>query len=181
MKKILLFIFLSFNIFAMKPEEIKWYDIDSIYSIKDKLEVGDIIVLNKLPEPITSSWGHIAIINKDKKFVEFPNIDKGYREIPLYLLETLPRKFTVLRYKDMNEELQAKIEIEMDKWVNKQYSFLAIPVSLQQSYTYCSLFVYHLFQNVIGNDFQITKHNDIIIFPYDFFDSEYLISVDLNK
>lgn len=183
MKKLLITIlFLSFFSFSNTKEPI-WYSIDELVENFHKLEAYDIIVLNKIPN-ITQQWGHVFFLDKDKMFIEFKGYDEYFVSSPIFSFLGTDRKFSILRYSNIENMIENNIDELLLKYINKEYSIFASN-NKENHYTYCSKFIVDLFYEALNSNNK--KHKKLFeddfwpIYPYDFFNSEFLKNVDLKN
>ncbi|CAM3082623.1 YiiX/YebB-like N1pC/P60 family cysteine hydrolase [Streptobacillus ratti] len=185
MKKILLIIaiFFSFNVYSYNFNDYHWYTFKYVNRNIQKLKPFDIIVLNKGKE-ITQQFGHLFILNKDKKLVEIKGLDDYFSDSPIYSFSHIDnRKITVLRYKKMNKELEEEIEKILPKYYNKKYHIF-VGNDPDNLYTYCSNFVYNIFleasKNLKIDEIELVK-NKYPILPFNFLDSKELENIYLGE
>lgn len=183
MKKIIITFFIFISSFSLaKNFDIidTWYDTKDLPKIEKYLETGDIILYYPLKNNIRQAFGHILMVGKDKKIVDFPNFRLGFRESSYKNLSYDGRTFTVLRYKYMTDEIKEKI---IDEIYNKQmyYSyFILTPTNSNFSSTYCSLFVYNVFKNAVGHS--VVYSNSDIIFPvYFLYSGQNFVSLNFDN
>ncbi len=173
MKKLFLSVILITNItLAASFSNIKnWYPITIFPEIKTQLKVGDIILFKPLKDNILQSFGHAALIGEDHKIVDFPSFKTGFREMPFDILATGQfRELAVLRYKHMTNEFKEKLLNEMYSRIYKKYFILSFP-KISKNTTYCSLFVYNVYEDVDKTKQEIFPPNSGFILPADFIDA----------
>lgn len=152
MRKIFIFLIvivtnISFSINFKDINSNYWYPLKVLESNLYKLEEGDIVIFKPLSD-FKSSFGHIAIIGEDKKLIDFPNPSVGFRETPLKILTLFEnREVLVLRYKYMTEEFKKKILKNIYSKLKDRYN-LIVPRTLGSHFTYCSLFIYNIYEEV---------------------------------
>ncbi len=173
MKKIFLALLLITNLsFGAKFKDIqKWYPITAFPTLKNKLQEGDIIIYKPIKENFTQSFGHVAIIGYDKKLIDFPNPKIGFREIPFDIIASGQfRELAVLRYKYMTSEFKEKLLKELYSTTNKKYFILSFP-EISKNTTYCSLFIYSVYENIDKTQQEIFPLNYGFVLPKDFLDA----------
>ncbi|WP_068268014.1 hypothetical protein [Caviibacter abscessus] len=168
MKKFLLLIILNLGLisFALKFNDTKyWYDLKYLPELTEYLNPGDVIILT--PSPGIVKTGHALMVNKEKKFIDFPDLYIGYREtIPEALVDP-QRKFAVFRYKYMTEEMSNKMfDYIYKNYLNNQY-MLTFKTG-KHDYTYCTLFVYDVFNHHITDPAKKIPLFEHFILPVDF-------------
>lgn len=185
MKKIILILtlFLSLNIFSSNLDDFHWYSFRHVNRNISKLEPFDIVVLSRGKE-ITQQFGHLFIINKDKKLVEIKGMSEYYSDNPIYSFAHIKdRKISILRYKNMTEELSNEIDRLLPKYYNKHYTVF-VGNDPDNLYTYCSNFVFNIFNEASKNlnmeEINLVK-NRFPILPFDFFYSEKLENIYLGE
>lgn len=172
MKKILLMIiFITSFSFGINKNEIKWHSFDNLEPLEKVAKFGDIIIYNPTGHGV-SMFGHIAMVSENNKVVDYPNLKYGFRESPLLKMNIFlksDRKFVLLRYKYMNDEIKAKmIDLIDNEFLYKDYSLLTPPTSNTLT-TYCSHFIWDLYRRTVGD---VLDYNSNFIFPLDFLEAD---------
>lgn len=182
MKKIFLIIVLIFsmNVFAFDENKFTWHTFQELEMYKDKLEPFDLVVLNVGSE-ISQTFGHIFIVNEEKKLVEIKGAIEVFADSPIYTFFHINnRNVSVLRYKYIDEELRKAISSEIPNHYNKFYSILTGTDS-EDINSYCSKFVYNLYEEAgkkLGREIKLFPDKWPIM-PFDFFKTDLLVNVNL--
>ena len=187
MKKIyiLLSIILSSLSFSLgifdKPnkEAYTWYSFQEVAQKMEQVKPYDIIILD-VGSALRQKFGHIFIVNKDKKFVEI-KLKDIFSDQPIYEFFKLNKKISIFRYKEMDENLVDALENEMPKYYNKEYSVLTNSNS-EDINTYCSKFVYTLFLDAgkkLNRDTRLFP-DKFPILPFDFLETTTLNNIVLK-
>ena len=130
---ILLSIILSSLSFSLgifdKPnkEAHTWYTFQEVAEKIDQLKPYDLVVLDVGPV-LFQKYGHIFVVNKDKKFVEIKGADNIFADEPIYEFFKLNRKISIFRYKEIDDKLRDVLEDDVKKYYNKEYSILSTSV-----------------------------------------------------
>ena len=98
----------------------KWYTAAEVINSKDELQEGDILILSK-GSTIGTMWGHSAVINKNKRIVDFPTYGVGYNEQSLATWSSIESKIAIFRLKGIDDDFKKELEIEFSKTENKMY------------------------------------------------------------
>ncbi|WP_067140355.1 YiiX/YebB-like N1pC/P60 family cysteine hydrolase [Oceanivirga salmonicida] len=170
MKKILICLLFITNLtFAAGFNDIQmWYPITMLPEIKDKLQEGDIIIFKPLTTKFTSRFGHIAIVGKDKKIVDFPDGHVGFREMPIEIVTTQEyRDVIVIRYKNSTKEFREKLMEKVYSYIDKNYFILSFH-NLSKNTTYCSLFIRDVYELANDTDKTIFPESNILVLPEEF-------------
>lgn len=157
-----------------------WYTAKEIVDKASQLQPGDILILSK-GATMRSMWGHSAVLNKDKKIVEFPSYSAGYSESPIYSWSMLKRKISVFRLKNIDDNFKEVLFDEIDKTITKPYG-LTFDKDFDKR-LYCSQFIYIIFKNA-GNRTNRTIDLDSDgggwVMPFDIMESPLLENVILE-
>lgn len=168
MKKVLLLIILNLGLtsFALKFDDTKyWYDMKYLPKIIEYLNPGDVIILT--PAKGIIKTGHALLVNKEKKLIDFPNLNIGFRETLPEVLAEEDRQFGVFRYKYMTDEMSNKMfDYAYDNYLNNQYMITF--TTGKQDYTYCTLFIYDVFNKHIKDPAKKVPLFEHLILPVDF-------------
>ena len=92
----------------------KWYTAAEVINSKDELQEGDILILSK-GSTIGTMWGHSAVINKNKRIVDFPTYGVGYNEQSLATWSSIESKIAIFRLKGIDDDFKKELEIEFSK------------------------------------------------------------------
>ncbi|WP_064612315.1 hypothetical protein [Streptobacillus moniliformis] len=185
MKKILLMVtmFFSFNVYSYNSDNYHWYTFKHVSKNIPKLKPFDIIVLSKGSD-ITQQFGHLFILNRDKKLVEIKGLEDYFSDNPIYSFSHIEnRKISVLRYKKMTSELEDEIDRILPKYYNKKYNIF-VGNDPDNLYAYCSNFVFNIFleasRNLNIDEIELVK-NKYPILPFNFLDSKELENIYLGE
>lgn len=184
MKKIILLLlfFISIHSFSFKEENFKWYTFQEIAENMEQIKPYDILVLNKGPA-FYQRWGHIFIVNKDKKLVEIKGAIEIFADSPIYSFFNIQnRKIAIMRYKYIDDALVDEMENQTPLYYNKFYSFLS-DSNPDDIHTYCSKFIYTLFLESgkkLGRDTRLFK-DKFPIYPFDFLKTNTLENIELIR
>lgn len=154
-----------------------WYTPREVLENQDKLEPGDILILSKR-NTLRSMWGHSAVLNEDKKIVEFPSYSSGYSESPLFAWQNIDRKIAVFRLRDIDDNFKSSLFKEIDKTVTKPYG-LTFDKNFDKR-LYCSQFIYLIFKNA---GMEVNRHVDLDadgggwVMPFDIMESPLLENI----
>lgn len=180
-KKIyIIFLFLIIVSCTITPEkysEFQWYTFGDLFKYTDSLQTGDIIISESF-DGLKSKFGHASIVIENAKIVDFPSFGNGYTESPFFIGSETNRKVTVLRFKEMTNEMQNIILDQIDKFVNTKYG-----ITFDKNDTrrlYCSQFVYIVFKNageIVGTNADLDSNGGSIVLPVDILKSELLENI----
>ena len=176
---LILFVFLVISCQSINPK-YKWYTPDEVISKVNQLQPGDILILSK-ESTIRSMWGHSAVLNEEKKIVEFPSYSAGYSESPIYVGSKLKRKISIFRLKNIDDKFKNALFKEIDKTVTKPYG-LTFDKDFDKR-LYCSQFVYLVFKNagkVTGRDVDLDSDGGGWVMPFDIMESPLLENIVLD-
>lgn len=168
MKKILLFLLFitTFITYSVDWNDTPyWYDMQYLPRVEEYLKPGDVILLS--PANFLKT-GHMMLVNKEKKLMDFPGMEVGFRETLAEALTWQDRSFLVLRHKDMNEKLIDEILNYIDEnFLNSKYMII---FDTENTYdkTYCSLFIYNVFNKFITDPDKKLPKRGIIVHPRHF-------------
>ena len=180
-KRLLLFLIFTLALICKtKPEEkYLWYSPREVISNADKLEPGDILILSKRPT-LRSMWGHAAVLNENKKIVEFPSYSAGYSESPLYAWQNINRKVAIFRLKGIDKKFKTALFKEIDDTITKPYG-LTFHKNFDKR-LYCSQFVYLVFKKAgekVGREINLDSNGGGWVMPFDIMDSPLLENISL--
>ena len=181
-RQLLIAILLTFLVISCQSidPKYKWYQPEEVISKVDQLQPGDILILSKEPT-IRSMWGHSAILNEEKKIVEFPSYSAGYSESPIYAWSKLKRKIAIFRLKNIDDKFRSALFNEIDKTVTKPYG-LTFDKNFDKR-LYCSQFVYLVFKNagkVTGRNVDLDSDGGGWVMPFDIMESPLLENIVLD-
>lgn len=181
-RQLLIAILLTFLVISCQSinPKYKWYQPEEVISKVDQLQPGDILILSKEPT-IRSMWGHSAILNEEKKIVEFPSYSAGYSESPIYAWSKLKRKIAIFRLKNIDDKFRSALFNEIDKTVTKSYG-LTFDKNFDKR-LYCSQFVYLVFKNAgknTGRDVDLDSDGGGWVMPFDIMESPLLENIILE-
>ena len=181
-RQLLIAILLTFLVISCQSinPKYKWYTPDEVISKVDQLQPGDILILSK-ESTIRSMWGHSAVLNEEKKIVEFPSYSAGYSESPIYSWSKLKRKIAIFRLKNIDDEFKSALFKEINKTVTKPYG-LTFDKDFDKR-LYCSQFVYLVFKNagkVTGRDADLDSDGGGWVMPFDIMESPLLENIVLD-
>ena len=146
----------------------------------DQIKPYDLVVLDVGPV-LFQKYGHIFVVNKDKKFVEIKGADNIFADEPIYEFFKLNRKITIFRYKEIDDKLRDVLEEDVKKYYNKEYSILSTSSS-EDINSYCSKFVYTLFLDAgkkLNRDTRLFP-DKFPILPFDFLETKTLDNIVLK-
>ena len=168
LKIIIFLVFLSvFTSCANIPPEKTWQDIKVVRDGRRKLEIGDIIIKDKIAKDPLSWYGHVAMVVKKDTIGDYPKLGVGYYEIDTYSWLYEDRSVMVLRYKKFNEKFKKVFEKNLKKHTDKGYF---ISGKKNTNSFYCSKYVwyiYHITAKELGYDLNLDSDGGFMIFPYD--------------
>lgn len=181
-RQLLIAILLTFLVISCQSinPKYKWYQPEEVISKVDQLQPGDILILSKEPT-IRSMWGHSAILNAEKKIVEFPSYSAGYSESPIYAWSKLKRKIAIFRLKNIDDKFRSALFNEIDKTVTKPYG-LTFDKNFDKR-LYCSQFVYLVFKNAgkdVGRNVDLDSDGGGWVMPFDIMESPLLENIVLE-
>ena len=157
----------------------KWYTPSEIIKNKDSLNEGDILIVSK-GSTIGTMWGHVAIINKYKRIVDFPTYGVGYNEQSLSTLSNIKNMIAIFRLKDIDD----KFKFELDKEIsNTKYKIYGLTFDKNfDKRLYCSQFVYIVFKNAglnLGKSVDLDYNGGNWVMPFDIMYSPLLENINL--
>jgi len=126
-------------------------------------------------------WGHSAVLNEEKKIVEFPSYSAGYSESPIYSWSKLKRKISIFRLKNIDDKFKTALFKEIDKTVTKPYG-LTFDKDFDKR-LYCSQFIYLIFKNAgkdTGRDVDLDSDGGGWVMPFDIMESPLLENIILE-
>ncbi len=173
-KKLILLIgiILFFTSCANVPKEREWQPIKYVRDRNNELQVGDIIIKNKiLTEPL-SWYGHAAMVVDEDIIGDYPKVGVGYYEIDTYSWLYEDRNVMVLRYKNFDEKFKEVFIKNLRKYIDKGY-FISSKRSTGSFY--CSKYIWYIYiitAEELGYTLDLDSDGGFIIFPYDFIGSE---------
>ena len=181
-RQLLIAILLTFLVISCQSidPKYKWYQPEEVISKVDQLQPGDILILSKEPT-IRSMWGHSAILNEEKKIVEFPSYSAGYSESPIYSWSKLKRKIAIFRLKNIDDEFKSALFKEINKTVTKPYG-LTFDKNFDKR-LYCSQFIYLIFKNAgkqVGRNVDLDSDGGGWVMPFDIMESPLLENIVLE-
>lgn len=181
-KKIFLMILLSLLFMSCQSINPKytWYSPKEIIEKADQLQPGDILILSKKAS-LRSMWGHSAVLNRDKKIVEFPSYSAGYSESPIYSWNSLNRKVAVFRMKKIDDNFKTALFDEIDKTITKPYG-LTFDKNFDKR-LYCSQFIYLVFKKAgerTGRIVDLDSDGGGWVMPFDIMESPLLENIILK-
>ena len=181
-RQLLIAILLTFLVISCQSinPKYKWYQPEEVISKVDQLQPVDILILSKEPT-IRSMWGHSAILNEEKKIVEFPSYSAGYSESPIYAWSKLKRKIAIFRLKNIDDKFRSALFNEIDKTVTKPYG-LTFDKNFDKR-LYCSQFVYLVFKNAgknTGRNVDLDSDGGGWVMPFDIMESPLLENIVLE-
>lgn len=181
LKKICLFVFLLYMIIGCSNNRYSWQPTDVAIANSYKLQTGDIIIKDKLiTDPI--SWlGHSSVMVSDTHIGDFPMPGNEYYTISVKAWLNEPnREVIVLRYPYFNQQFKETFLKNVEKYGHGKYRisfFKEKPADF-----YCSKFVWFLFYKTakdLGYDLDLDSNKGLIVFPYNFLNSENLKQINL--
>ena len=182
-RQLLIAILLTFLVISCQSidPKYKWYQPEEVISKVDQLQPGDILILSKEPT-IRSMWGHSAILNEEKKIVEFPSYSAGYSESPIYSWRAINRQVSVMRLKNIDDDFRSALFKEIDKTLTKPYG-----ITFNKTFDkrlYCSQFVYLVFKKAgidVGRNVDLDSNGGGMVMPFDILESPLLENIDLYE
>jgi len=181
LRRLLLFLVLSLSLICKTKTEDKyfWYSPREVIANVDKLQPGDILILSKRPT-LRSMWGHAAVLNENKKVVEFPSYSAGYSESPLYAWQNINRKVAIFRLKGIDNKFKAALFKEIDETTTKPYG-LTFHKNFDKR-LYCSQFIYIVFKKAgekVGREVNLDSNGGGWVMPFDIMDSPLLENISI--
>ena len=162
------------------PKGREWDRAEVVRMQTYKLQIGDILVKNKKPSPI--SWaGHAAIIVAEDTVGDYPKVGIGYYEIDPYSWLYEKRKIIVLRYKNFDERFKRKLLENIEATKDRGY-WIGFNKESDKRF-YCSQFVWYVYWKTardLGYELDLDSDGGFMVFPYDFLESEDLVQVEFN-
>ena len=182
LRKVFLTVMLALLLVACKSIDpnYKWYSAKEVIDKSEKLQPGDILVLSK-KSSLRSMWGHVAVLNEEKKIVEFPSYSNGYSESPLFVWQGIDRKISVFRLKGIDDNFKNALFEEINKTIYKPYG-LTFNKNFDKR-LYCSQFVYLVFKNAgkkVGRTIDLDSNGGGWVMPFDIMRSSLLENVILD-
>ena len=182
LRKVFLTVMLALLLVACKSIDpnYKWYSAKEVIDKSEKLQPGDILVLSK-KSSLRSMWGHVAVLNEEKKIVEFPSYSSGYSESPLFVWQGIDRKISVFRLKGIDDNFKNALFEEINKTIYKPYG-LTFNKNFDKR-LYCSQFVYLVFKNAgkkVGRTVDLDSNGGGWVMPFDIMRSSLLENVILD-
>ena len=159
----------------------KWYTPAEVINNKNELQEGDILILSK-GSTIGTMWGHSAVINKNKRIVDFPTYGVGYNEQSLATWSSIESKIAIFRLKGIDDDFKKELEIEFSKTENKMYG-LTFNKNFDKR-LYCSQFVYIVFKNAgvnVHKNIDLDNNGGNWVMPFDIMYSPLLENITLSK
>jgi uncharacterized protein YycO len=161
------------------PRNMNWEASRDVYLNREKLEVGDILIKSREPNPI--SWfGHSAVVISPTMIGDYPKLCVGYQEIDMYSWFIEKRDVVVLRYKGFDEIFRKKFLENVEKSKNKDY-WVNFSKKDEEN-TYCSKYVWQLYLKTskeLGKTVDLDSDGGILVTPYDILNSEYLEQIKI--
>ena len=151
-----------------------WYDIQDLIKIEKYLKAGDVILLS--PANFLRT-GHTMLVNKEKKLMDFPGMEVGFRETLIENLIWQDRYFLVLRHKYMNDKIiNDMLDYIDNNFLNSKYM---IVFDTEHTYdkTYCSLFIYDVFNKFTSDPEKKLPKKGIIIYPIHFISYTHVFNI----
>lgn len=171
----ILFCFLfAFTSCASIPVEREWQDIRRVRYRIERLEVGDIIIKNKVAKDPLGWYGHGAMVVKEGVIGDYPKLGVGYYEIDAYSWLYEDRKVMVLRYKYFDEKFKKLFVQNLKKYTDKGY-FISGRENINSFY--CSKYVWYIYYitaKELGYELDLDSDGGFMVFPYDFIASKEL-------
>ncbi len=170
------FIF-TFTSCSSLPENRQWNTAKEVRLDTFELQVGDILVKNKKPTPI-SWYGHAAIMVDNENIGDYPKVGIGYYEVDAYSWLYERRKVIVLRYKNFDERFKRKLLENIEIYKDRGY-WIGFDKKNSKRF-YCSQFVWYLYWKTaqdLGYELDLDTDGGPLVFPYDFLRSDDLIQV----
>lgn len=183
MKNIVMLIFMLSLLGCSSLQKREWNSPETISKNRDRIEVGDILVKEKLKYPITSWFGHCAVKLEGDKIGGFPGTGRPYTDYTFdEWLNEPNRKIVVLRYPYFkNPKFREKFLENAKKYGKGMYKLQKNKTSTDGFY--CSQFVWYLYYKTakdLGYNLDIDGDKGIAVFPYDFFKSKDLQIVNMR-
>ena len=174
-KIFILFCFLFIFTFCAKiPVKRKWQDVKRVRCDRKKLEIGDIIIKDKMMEDPLGWYGHVAMVVKEDTIGDYPKLGVGYYEIDTYSWLYEDRRIMVLRYKHFDEKFKKIFDKNLKKHTDKGYF---ISGKEDTDSFYCSKYVWYIYYitaKELGYELDLDNDGGFMVFPYDFIESEEL-------
>ena len=182
LRKVFLTVMLALLLVACKSIDpnYKWYSAKEVIDKSEKLQPGDILVLSK-KSSLRSMWGHVAVLNEEKKIVEFPCYSNGYGESPVVGWQGSDRKISVFRVTGIDVNFKNALFEEINKTIYKPYG-LTFNKNFDKR-LYCSQFVYLVFKNAgkkVGRTVDLDSNGGGWVMPFDIMRSSLLENVILD-
>ena len=150
--------------------KLQWVSGKSVMRKLDRLQVGDIIVKNKIASSPTSWFGHSAIVLTPWSVAEYPMIGAGFIQAPLLAWLHEDRDIVVLRYRYMDRRFMHRLLINVKRYSNREYQITFDKYNNRKFY--CSQYVWFLYYQTAKElkdphfDYDF-KRKDKLILPYD--------------
>lgn len=180
-KYITLIMFLIFFTSCTNNSKVFFYDYKEIIYNGKNLQVGDILIKEK-GKNFLSWWGHSSLVISENTIGDFPKYGEKYYETDIQSWTEDKRKIAVLRYREINDEFKDKLLKNIYKYRDTSYSIILAKDNEQG--VYCSKFIWLIYKKTceeLGIEIDIDGNKGWLVFPYDFFDSQELIKVELYK
>ena len=164
-------VILIFSSCSNSQKNISWKKINQ-ENIFLNIEPGDIIVKEKTFS-ILGFLGHSAIMKYKKTIVDYPKFLESSYEIDIESWLEENRDILILRYKDMNETFRKKLIENINKYSNKKYKIVFNREN--DDGFYCSQFIWFVYYKTaqdLGFYLDLDSDKGLLIFPYDFINSE---------
>ena len=158
------------NLSKIGNREIPWMDARDLRKKFYMLEIGDIIVKNRVVSSPFSWFGHAGVVISPWSIGEYPMIGEGFIEFPTVWWLDEDRKVTVLRYRYMNREFSKRFLQNIKRYSNRGYRITFNKYNSHEFY--CSQYVWFLYYQTAKElkdphfDYDFKK-DDKLILPYD--------------
>lgn len=182
MKKLLMLIFAIFlGGCRSLPRDMQWESSRDVYILRDKLQVGDVIIKSREPEPM--SWfGHSAVVIAPGTIGDYPKLRVGYQEIGMYTWLMEPRSVVVLRYDGFSDKFREKFLVNAANSTDKSY-WINFDKEDGEN-TYCSKYVWHLYLKTskeMGIEIDIDSDGGVLVTPYDILNSGHFRQIKITE
>jgi uncharacterized protein YycO len=173
-KKLILVIgiILIFTSCANIPKDREWQPIKVVRDRHNELQIGDIIVKNKIGKRPLTWFGHAAMVVKEDTIGDYPRIGAKYYELDTYSWLYEDRNVMVFRYKHFDEKFKKKFLENAKKYSGRSYAFTT---KTNTNTFYCSKYVWYIYYITakdLGYDLDIDSDGGLLALPYDLIDNK---------
>lgn len=159
--------------------ERQWESTTRVRHRLEKLQVGDIIIKNKVFKRPMTWFGHSAMLVDIDTIGDYPRFFATYYEIDTYSWLYEDRDVIVLRYKHFDEKFK-KVFLEKAKKYSGDKYFLSSKNNTKTFY--CSKYVWKVYLETakeLGYDLDLDSDGGLLVLPYDIMHSKDLEQIFL--